>query len=238
MREMERAYGNQENSYQETAAMDYGEPYREVGKPISRGPVPGLERDKEYWDGVAYHCFDRERKLIKENFHKKRTIIGELLQFDLEDLDILEIGCGSGIIGSLLIGMYGCDFHYTATDISDGFRKLARMVQGRMPIDASITNLPFEDKSFSCIFLFDVLEHIHPDQREKGYSEMDRVLTEKPGVIFINTPVNRSLHEPEFDHGFNHQDLAKLLDTLKMDITYLRGYVSKKNYSQFMVLGR
>ncbi len=192
--------------------------------------------DVDYWNEVAKECIDLEKKLLKDNFDKKRTIIKELLNFDLSKEKILEIGCGCGFIGSIMGQLYG-HLDYTATDMSPVFCDMAKILQRRRPTEARITALPFPDKTFTVIFIFDVLEHIAPNERINGYQEINRVF-KNHGHVFINTPVARGIHHPDYDHGFDHRDLMTLQDILGMEISYLNGYISKEKFSQFLVLAR
>jgi ubiquinone/menaquinone biosynthesis C-methylase UbiE len=195
-----------------------------------------IETDNQYWDWVASQCFEEETRVLKENLHKKREIVDELLNYDLTGQKILEIGCGAGTVGSIMDQCYS-QLDYTPMDFSEKFAKIAKKITGKKPLIGRITDLPFPDKSFTMIWLFDVLEHIDLSEREKGYSEVSRVLTEH-GNIFINNPVRRRHHDDRFDHGFSTLDLARFCEDTNMEIFTLRMYVSKDLSSQFIGLCR
>ncbi len=79
---------------------------------------------------------------------------------------LLEIGSGSIGIGKFRAGPFvGCDISFL-------FPPQAPM----LPLVASATCLPFNDRSFDGVVLSDVLEHIPPDNREGVIQEALRVV--------------------------------------------------------------
>jgi ubiquinone/menaquinone biosynthesis C-methylase UbiE len=195
-----------------------------------------MQGDTEYWDSVAGVVRNRGPGIaVTWNREKVGILFKELMGYDFSNTRILEVGCGGSIVGYMMRMTTRID--YTPTDFSPEFCKIAKSVLGKEVTQARITSLPFPDAGFDGVFIFDVLEHIDPLEREKAYSELDRVL-KKPGKLFINNPVRRSLHDPNFDYGFGMQDIANLAIHLDMEITYLKAYVSNGNTSQFIVMDR
>lgn len=92
-------------------------------------------------------------------------------------------------------------------------------------INASITDLPFENDSFDLVCGFDVIEHVEDDK--KAISEMARVC--KPhGFIFITVPALMSLwgHHDEINHHYRRYRIKELANLLG---TY-RGKIFRKTY--------
>jgi hypothetical protein len=89
-----------------------------------------------------------------------------MLKRRLDESDsILEIGSGSVGIGMFYRAPFvGCD-------VSFPFKPRAPMV----PVVATATELPFEDRSFDGVIVSDVLEHIPPEQRTTVVREALRV---------------------------------------------------------------
>jgi SAM-dependent methyltransferase len=79
---------------------------------------------------------------------------------------LLEIGSGPVGIGKF----YGSTF--VGCEINFPYRPKAPM----LPVVASATSLPFDDRSFDGVVLSDVLEHIPPDQRALVIREALRVV--------------------------------------------------------------
>lgn len=105
--------------------------------------------------------------------------------------DILECGCGTGLILERL-----AEFSRRAAgiDLSPGMLELAR-ARGLEVKEGSVTALPFEDASFDVTCSFKVLAHV-PDIG-KALSEMARVT--RPGGVIL----------AEFYNPFSFRALAK-----------------------------
>ncbi|KKN66859.1 hypothetical protein LCGC14_0467270 [marine sediment metagenome] len=192
---------------------------------------------EEYWDAVATNCYSgknpMETKLIRVNYAKVRYISKKLLEYDMTDINILEIGCGIGITSAMIRLMYMKNISIKATDVSPLFVQGAKEMFGLDTFKAMADNLPFEDNEFDAVFLFDVLEHIHPDEREQSYSEIGRVLKDR-GMMFINNPLDEKTteHDRNFDHGFKSHDLYNLCLGADARVTLLKewGLGEKRRY--------
>jgi ubiquinone/menaquinone biosynthesis C-methylase UbiE len=93
------------------------------------------------------------------------------------DRDILECGCGTGLILERLATFAR---HAAGIDLSPGMLQLARS-RGLDVREGSVTALPFEDASFDVTCSFKVLAHV-PDIG-KALSEMARVT--RPGGVVL-----------------------------------------------------
>lgn len=95
---------------------------------------------------------------------------------------LLEIGSGSIGIGKFRrVPFVGCDIKFE-------FRPKAPM----LPVVASATRLPFEDKSFDAVVASDVLEHVPPDQRALVIREALRVVRK---IAIFGFPSGRTAFE-------------------------------------------
>ena len=197
---------------------------------------------QDYWDSVATHCYSgkdpMETELIRVNYAKVRYITKKLLEYDMTDIKVLEIGCGIGIISASMRLMYMKNIGLKATDVSPVFAKGAKSMFGLDTYVAQANELPFKDKEFDAIFMFDVLEHIHPDERADSYNEIERVLNSK-GMMFINNPLDAetSEHDKAFDHGFDSGDLLHLCLLTNSRVTLMKewGLGGKRKY-QWIIL--
>ena len=190
----------------------------------------------EYWDGVANKVGDVEALDFSDNFDKRRLLIREFLEFDFQDQRVLEVGVGCGVTAAILTLLHG-GLNYKGTDLSKTFCTLANKIFRLDTRVASIIDLPFEDNSFDVAMLLDVLEHVPPTSRDMGYGELDRVLADK-AVVFINNPITESQHDPDFDYGFNDQDIVNMADALGMRVTKLKIIHAKGYYYQFIAMSR
>jgi len=124
-------------------------------------------------------------------FTGRRVILRKILSsLSLQKTDqILEVGCGTG--GNLeMLSDYGSvkGFDMDKTALSFAQKKtndLMPLRQGSCPGD-----LPFQDKQFDLICMFDVLEHIEQD--EETLSALSELLNDN-GKILITVPANQWL---------------------------------------------
>ncbi len=107
------------------------------------------------------------------------------LEFALEDLEdvsgrVLEIGCGAGGMAKA-IKFYRPDLDVSGIDISKKAINQARKdSSGVKFLKGNAYKIPFKDKSFDAVLMFDLLEHL--DDPPKSLNEIRRVL--KPGGVF------------------------------------------------------
>lgn len=94
------------------------------------------------------------------------------------DADILEVGCGTGVMAERINALPGVTL--IATDFSERFVELtaARGVDARQ---ADICYLPFDDASFDVVYAGWMLYHVR--DLERALNEVRRVL--KPGGTFV-----------------------------------------------------
>ncbi|HLU39704.1 MAG TPA: class I SAM-dependent methyltransferase [Planctomycetota bacterium] len=148
------------------------------------------------------HVYEQFRNLQENHFWfiGRRRIFFDLLERELGrggGRTVLEIGCGAGGMLKPLArfgAVYGIDIatEYVQVCAEHG---LARMVAG------SGDALPFADRTFDLVALFDVIEHI-PDERAT-LAEVRRVL--KPGgTVFVSVPAYQFLFSQN-DRVVHHQ---------------------------------
>ncbi len=192
---------------------------------------------QEYWDATAMHCYSgkspKETELIRVNLPKVRYIAKKVLEYDMTNINILEIGCGVGMVSAMVRLMYMKKINLKATDVSPIFAEGAKTMFGLDTYVTKAERMPFKDKEFDAIFMFDVLEHIHPDERKVSYMEINRVLNDG-GMMFINNPLDELTtgHNKDFDHGFNSNDLVSLCEWTHSRVTLLKewGLGEKRKY--------
>lgn len=102
---------------------------------------------------------------------------------------VLDVGCGNGIVYEFLAQK---SIFYTGVDVSAKLLRIARARAAKKRGNsqykfrvASITALPFKDRSFSHVLCFAILHHIPSNElRESAFAEVYRVL-KKEGTLCV-----------------------------------------------------
>lgn len=151
--------------------------------------VDSLHRmdNRSYYDQFSA-WYERERHGGYHLFIDQLTI--DLVRRYLSPgMDILEAGCGTGLILSRLAPFVKSS---VGLDLSSGMLEKAK-ARGLCVVHGSVTELPFADESFDLVCSFKVLAHV--EQIEQAMRELSRVL--RPGgrmlVEFYNTTSLRYL---------------------------------------------
>jgi ubiquinone/menaquinone biosynthesis C-methylase UbiE len=99
----------------------------------------------------------------------------------LENKKTLDLGCGDGFPTTSIVSPE----NITAVDINKA--RLEKNIS-KHKVFCDITKLPFADKSFPQITLFDVIEHVEKEEdRHKIFKEIYRILEER-GTFILSTP--------------------------------------------------
>jgi SAM-dependent methyltransferase len=171
------------------------------------------EDESQYWDAVAIKKgvegdFSAN---FNDNIWKRAEQTSRILAHRPVDARVLEIGCGHGLLPSMIRGLLLGNFHYTGTDVSAKFCEFMKRQWGLTAVHTDITALP--DGPYDMVWLFDTLEHIRPEDREFGYAEISRVLADT-GVVLLNLPLDGSDHVDEFERGVSMRDCARLAEVI------------------------
>jgi ubiquinone/menaquinone biosynthesis C-methylase UbiE len=111
-------------------------------------------------------------------------------------MKIIDIGCGRGeiIIQSAKLGAYSLGIDYATEAINISKETIGNTINDNPALKIDVfqcdaTSLPFLNNSFDRIFMLDVVEHLYPQQLDKTFQEIYRVL--KPaGKLIIHTMPN------------------------------------------------
>ena len=101
--------------------------------------------------------------------------------------DVLNGGAGQGTLSHKLAEL---GFEVTSTDVSPDAVALLREGTPGRALQADLTALPFEDRSFDAVVLGEVLEHIEDDR--SALAEVARVLRPQ-GALALSVPANPKL---------------------------------------------
>jgi ubiquinone/menaquinone biosynthesis C-methylase UbiE len=104
---------------------------------------------------------------------------------------VLEIGYGSGVsflnLHELYDEIYGIDLNASGEAVKSVFDALD--IQTFLT-NGNVLDMPYEDNYFDTVLLISILEHLHSDELERAFREIQRVL--KPGgQLVYGAPVER-----------------------------------------------
>ena len=171
---------------------------------------------------------------IKQLYLKKDiqyfSLERELFKSEIKgnNLNILDVGCGSGALGAFLISNQNCTVHgfeINSNIIHLAEKNLTSVVEGNIETD----QIPFEFKSFDYIVLGDVLEHlINPMQTLQKLIKYLR----KDGVLLVATP---NVKHWSVTYNLIFKDNWEYKDWGILDYTHLR-FFTKKSLNDMLQL--
>jgi SAM-dependent methyltransferase len=161
-----------------------------------------VNRDQEYLRDVQYVNGDKLR--ARTQLHSKYATQSVPWQIWLQSLvvipsggEVLEVGCGTGLLWTIGWASDESDFSLTLTDLSAGMvAETTPLVRSRIPVVNGLAvdaqNLPFADNSFDVVIANQMLYHV-PDPSQ-ALREFARVLR-RGGVLMASTVGRSHLRE-------------------------------------------
>ena len=140
----------------------------------------------------------------------------------MPDSWILDVGCGDGRLAAVLP-----QYRWCGVEPDPALREAAR-ARGVRVLPGSAEELPFPDRAFDAVCLFDVLEHLEDDRA--ALAEARRVL--KPGgLLFVSVPLHPglwSVHDVACGHFRRYKpgDLEALAVSCGFGVVEKRHFVS------------
>ena len=153
--------------------------------------------NKEFFDGERINGYGGY------NYDGRWIEVAKLIQkrYKLEPGDtLLDVGCAKGFLitdcyNFSVIDAYGIDIsEYAINNCINGFKP--RLIIG----DAK--NLPYADKSFSCVISINTIHNLNLEDCKKAIREMIRVC-KTPKKMFIQVDAFRNIDEYERMKSFN-----------------------------------
>ncbi len=138
-----------------------------------------ISQNKDVYNTIASY-FSSTRQFVWED-------LKDFSQYITKGDTVLDIGCGNGRVYQLCENL---QVAYTGIDQSEELIRIAKAKYPEVHFDVGeMTQLPYEDASFSIIICVATFNHLPDrDSRLKSLSEMKRVL--KPGGIILMTNWN------------------------------------------------
>jgi SAM-dependent methyltransferase len=165
-------------------------------------------QENEY--SMPYHWFMKRGTYEGRTYFGYMDICSSFLGKDIENLKILDAGCGDGrFLGELakkgVKNLYGFDYSSKAVSFAKIFLPEADIKV------ADIKDLPYENNFFERIFLVEVLEHINPVDTNVVLGNLKRVLKNN-GELIITVPSEITPTPPKH---FQHFSETKIRETLR-----------------------
>jgi ubiquinone/menaquinone biosynthesis C-methylase UbiE len=119
-----------------------------------------------------------------------------------KDMDILDLGCGTGILFDMLIRKVGENGSVTGVDFSI---EMAQKARRNFPfaninvVDADVIMLPFEDSSFDMAVAFSAFPHF--SNQQMVIDETHRILRSKSKFYIIHLASSRELSRLHHEIG-------------------------------------
>lgn len=126
------------------------------------------------------------KKFSWQRLYKSIEIVLPFLDFE-KNLKILDAGCGSGHLMSLLKEKtrFSLNKNIIGIDYNKNLFKLKAKDNEILIVRGDLTQLPFKDDTFDIIFCLDVLEHIY--EIEKAILALKNAL-KKEGLLIVCQP--------------------------------------------------
>lgn len=148
--------------------------------PLDRaaGTVP-IQQKSNWTDTFVAHSRNRLIHHVRYHFYE-RAFFRHLANTDAA---ILDVGCGAGEFIHLLQqrgykNLYGVEIDDTLLDMAAGTISDVRK--------ASATALPYEDGSFDCVYMFNVMHHLQDvAEYEQALAEMTRCVRDGGRIILV-----------------------------------------------------
>ncbi len=171
----------------------------------------------------VYEKFDWS-SLKHEDLKDKIKKILDVIPSDVKN--IIDIGCGNGVITNVL----GSSFDVTAVDRSE---KALSYVKTKK-VQASADNIPLKDGEFDMVFSSELLEHLEDNTFKKSITEIKRLSSnyvfitvpngENPDKLSIKCPsCNYIFNSPNHLRSFKKKDFISLFPEFEILTSFTYG---------------
>jgi len=171
----------------------------------------------------VYEKFDWD-SLTDSSLSGKISRIFETIPGDVNE--ILDVGCGNGVITNAL----GDKYNVTGVDRSTAALKSVKTKK----VQASADNIPLDDNSFDMVFSSELLEHLDDQTLDKTVSELCRISkkyifitvpnAENPDKLSIKCPNCKYIYNrPNHLRSFNSGSLINLFADFELVTSFTYG---------------
>jgi len=172
----------------------------------------------------------------KKHIHTK--ILSELKKDLFVNKKTISFGCGTGeleaIMGKNGASIVGIDISDMALQIATK-HKQEETLENVEFVKASIFDIPFPNDSFDAGYAVEVIEHLEPEELEKAFYEIKRVI--KPdGKFLITVPNKSSYYDSGHRQFYTKGTFAKLFDELNLFVEWIDLDERKDNIANMICL--
>ena len=132
--------------------------------------------------------------LVNNYFKSVQRLISYIPQNELENTQVLEVGCGPGFSTQRLLNLLPRSVKLSASDVEEeNVQDTLKKVGERAKVSVEdVYNLEREDSSLDLIFVLEVMEHL--EQPEDALKELKRVCKKYMILGVPNEPIWRILN--------------------------------------------
>ena len=181
--------------------------------------------DKQYYE--EYYHLERSHWWFKARAKILKSQVGARAVRGKKNLKILNAGVATGATSTMLEA-FG---EVTSVEMDPDCCQFLREKLNIEVVQASLTDLPFEDGSFDMVCAFDVIEHIEDDSA--ALQEINRVL-KSHGTVCITVPAYNFLwsRHDEINHHYRRYTAFELRQKMRAELLK-PGYFSYFNFFLF-----
>ncbi len=148
---------------------------------------------REFFDMLA---FQWDEKLEREDLEKLKRIIDEI---EIKDGNILDCGCGTGILYPFLLEKVGSRGKIFGMDISFNMLKKAKTKNHKFLIQGDAESIPFLSASLDTIIFLNAFPHFQ--NKKIVLKESFRVLKEGGRLFILHTSPREEVNSFHKNHG-------------------------------------
>lgn len=148
---------------------------------------------REFFDTLA---FQWDEKLEKEDFEKIKRLIGEI---EIKNGNILDCGCGTGILYPFLLEKVDSEGKIFGVDISLNMLKKAKTKNCKFLIQGDAESIPFLSSCLDTVIFLNAFPHFK--NKRIVLKESFRILREGGKLFILHTSPRKEVNSFHKNHG-------------------------------------
>lgn len=181
---------------------------------------------RDYFHGKEYLNYLSDKRIIQKNLKRRFYSILKLLNYDVKDKSLFELGCAYGFFLELAQGTF---LNVKGVDISEDAVEHAK-INLKVNAEAMDFLAMEEEKTYDVICMWDTIEHLRSPEL---YVKKISTITKPNGILALTTgdigSFNarlrgkkwRQIHPPTHLHYFSEKSLKRLLESNGFSIEFV-----------------